>query len=244
MLDMGFRPAVDRIVSRHPARPPDAVLLGHAGRRGRQDRLRLHARRPHPRARAPSRSCAADVEPPLRRRRPTRASWTPSCDELRREASDRRSCSCAPSAARTAWSSAFAPMTSRRWRCTATSPSPSGSRRSPVRRRAAWTRWWPPTWPPAASTSTTSRTSSTSMPRPDHDGYVHRVGRTGRAGRSGIGITLRLGRRGRGRGPDREEAAPRAGARRRRPRDPGLVSPERRRQVPPQRRRRPAPPRR
>ena len=39
MLDMGFRPAVDRIVSTHAAGPPDAVLLGHARRRGGQDRL-------------------------------------------------------------------------------------------------------------------------------------------------------------------------------------------------------------
>ena len=30
MLDMGFRPAVDRIVRATPARAPDAVLLGHA----------------------------------------------------------------------------------------------------------------------------------------------------------------------------------------------------------------------
>ena len=34
MLDMGFRPAVDRIVALTPARPPDALLLGHA--RGRE----------------------------------------------------------------------------------------------------------------------------------------------------------------------------------------------------------------
>ena len=38
MLDMGFRPAVDRIVSRLPAAAPDAVLLRHARRRGRPDR--------------------------------------------------------------------------------------------------------------------------------------------------------------------------------------------------------------
>ena len=38
MLDMGFRPAVDRIVARVPARPPDAVLLRHARRRGRPHR--------------------------------------------------------------------------------------------------------------------------------------------------------------------------------------------------------------
>ena len=52
MLDMGFRPAVDRIVRQCPQRPPDAVLLGHARRRGRPHRVRLHRRRRPPRARA------------------------------------------------------------------------------------------------------------------------------------------------------------------------------------------------
>ena len=33
MLDMGFRPAVDRIVAAAAARAPDALLLGHARRR-------------------------------------------------------------------------------------------------------------------------------------------------------------------------------------------------------------------
>ena len=35
MLDMGFRPAVDRIVGGLPVDASDAVLLGHARRRGR-----------------------------------------------------------------------------------------------------------------------------------------------------------------------------------------------------------------
>ena len=35
MLDMGFRPQVERIVRRVPKRPPDDALLGDARRRGR-----------------------------------------------------------------------------------------------------------------------------------------------------------------------------------------------------------------
>ena len=61
MLDMGFRPAVDRLVAQCPSRPPDAVLLGHARRRGRPDRVRLHDRRGPPRARAGARA-RADIE--------------------------------------------------------------------------------------------------------------------------------------------------------------------------------------
>ena len=43
MLDMGFKPQVDRIVKRLPGRPPDDVLLGDARRRGRRARAPLHA---------------------------------------------------------------------------------------------------------------------------------------------------------------------------------------------------------
>ena len=59
MLDMGFRPAVDRIVAQHAAHAPDAVLLGDARGRRRLDREGLHDRR------APSR-----VRPAGRPRRP------------------------------------------------------------------------------------------------------------------------------------------------------------------------------
>ncbi len=62
MLDMGFRPAVDRIVERLPGRPPDAVLLRHARRRGGPRRGGLHARSPR----------ATSTCRPPRRRRPSR----------------------------------------------------------------------------------------------------------------------------------------------------------------------------
>ena len=45
MLDMGFKPAVDRIVRHDAARPPDAAVLRDSRGRGRADRRRLHARR-------------------------------------------------------------------------------------------------------------------------------------------------------------------------------------------------------
>ena len=49
MLDMGFRPAVDRIVAL-ARRSADAVLLGNARRRGRPGGKELHARAGDPRA--------------------------------------------------------------------------------------------------------------------------------------------------------------------------------------------------
>ena len=42
MLDMGFKPQVDRIVRRLPRAPPDDALLGDARRRGRRARPRVH----------------------------------------------------------------------------------------------------------------------------------------------------------------------------------------------------------
>ena len=51
MLDMGFRPAIDRIVAACPARAPDAVLLGHARRRRRRVAGRYTHRRDRARAR-------------------------------------------------------------------------------------------------------------------------------------------------------------------------------------------------
>ena len=57
-------------------------------------------------------------------------------------------------------------------------------------RAGASTCSWPPTWPPAASTSTSSRTWSTTTCRARRSSYVHRIGRVGRAGREGTAITL------------------------------------------------------
>ena len=42
MMDMGFRPDLERIVSRTPESPPDAAVLGHARRRPRRPRAPVH----------------------------------------------------------------------------------------------------------------------------------------------------------------------------------------------------------
>ena len=58
MLDMGFKPQVDRIVRRLPAQPPDDALLGDARRRGRRARPRVHEQP----GRASRRSCPKGEE--------------------------------------------------------------------------------------------------------------------------------------------------------------------------------------
>ncbi len=158
MLDMGFRPAVDRIVQAHLARPSDALLQRHARRRRRRDRRRVHHRRAQPRARArrPSaRRTSATASCPS----PTSPSSTRSCASCARPTMGAAgSCSCAPSTVPTGSSSGCASTTSRRSRCTATRPSRSARRRSPASSAATSTRSSPPTSRPAGSTSTTSPT--------------------------------------------------------------------------------------
>ena len=68
MLDLGFQPAVDRILSRAAARAADDVLLGHARRCRRQARRALDARPAAGRGRAPDRPDRRR-QPPVRRRR-------------------------------------------------------------------------------------------------------------------------------------------------------------------------------
>ena len=106
MLDMGFKPAVDRIVSKVPARAPDAVLLRHARGRGRarwprptRSDARRHEHRPG--ARAPGRHRA-----PLRAPRPPGQARARSCASSSTTTAAARWSSCAPSAAPTGWSSA------------------------------------------------------------------------------------------------------------------------------------------
>ena len=55
MLDMGFKPVVDRIVRMTPRRAPDAALLRDPRRRGGPHRRGLHARRGAPRPHAGAR---------------------------------------------------------------------------------------------------------------------------------------------------------------------------------------------
>ena len=205
MLDMGFRPAVDRIV-RHDARgPPDAVLLRHARRRRR------------PGGRAPTRATRAGTS---RTRRParagrsstasspsrTRASSTRSSTSCARTPAAGRSCSCAPSAAPTGSSSAWARAASTRSRCTATGPSPSARRRS-AGFDAGRVDTLVATDVAARGIDVDDITHVINFDAPaDRDVYVHRVGRTGRAGPHRRRDHVRDGRPGPRRGQDRPRA--------------------------------------
>ena len=131
MLDMGFKPAVSRIVAQTPDRAPDAVLLGDARGRDRQDRRRLHPRRPPPHpgeGRARDRRHRAPLPP---RRLPERQARPPGRAAARRRGRAARWSSSAPSAAPTGSSSGCAATGSRPWRCTATRASASANGRSP-----------------------------------------------------------------------------------------------------------------
>ena len=188
MLDMGFKPAVDRIVAQCRARNQtlffSATLDGEAGKVAR---AYTNDARP-PRAHAAG-AAGRHRRAPLRRGRARAASRRPR-DRAGRGARSARSCSCGPSAAPTGSSSASATRASRRSPCTATRRRASASARSPGSSRAASRRSSRPTSRPAESTSAgISHVINFDAPE-DRDGYVHRVGRTGRAGRTGVGITF------------------------------------------------------
>ena len=158
MLDMGFKPAVDRIVAADAQRSPDAVLLGHARGGGRQGRPRLHPRAAPPRPRAgrgrPGRGLA-----PLRPPRPRRQGRRPRRRARATPTAAARSSSSAPSTAPTAWSSACSSEQRRRGRDARQQDartSATGRWRSSPRARS--TPSSPPTSPPAGSTSRTSPT--------------------------------------------------------------------------------------
>ena len=164
MLDMGFRPPVDRIVAQCPADRQtlffSATLDGEAGEIARE-----YTRGAVTHEHVPPVQKTADIEHrfvPRRGRRPHRHAADASCAA---PSTSWRSCSCAPSAAPTGSSSAWATRATRRSRCTATRASASARRRSPSSSPAASTRSSRPTSPRAASTSTASRTSSTSIRR-------------------------------------------------------------------------------
>ena len=188
MMDMGFRPDLERIVSRTPERRQtlffSATLAGAAGdlARAYTHKARHHAHRPTAEKTAPDRAPLrpgpprgkarragrgargrprprARLRPHQARRRPARQAPRPRGIEARGDARQQ-------------------------------DPEPARARARRVRARARSTRWSRPTSPPAASTSTTSRTSSTSTRPRTRTSYVHRMGRTGRAGRDGLAITF------------------------------------------------------
>ncbi len=189
MLDMGFRPAVDRIVGPVPARAPDAVLLGHARGRGRPRRQALHARRAAPRA------------------RPDGHAHEP-----------RSSTASSPSSATTASTRCVGELRARprararvrahqaRRRPAGQAPQPRGRRRrrdarrqvpAPARAGAGQLRARPRRHArghrrrrPRHRRATASRTSSTSIRPRTATATCTAIGRTGRAGRTGVGITF------------------------------------------------------
>ena len=189
MLDMGFRPAIDRIVAACPAERQtlffSATLDGEAGRLADAVRARPGDPRARPAGATRQRRDRAPVRPGraraprrgARRRAPTR----PRPDARVRAHQARR---------RPARQAARAPTASRPSRCTATSRSASASRRSPASSPARSTRSSPPTSPRAGSTSSGISHVINFDPPADSETYVHRIGRTGRAGAKGIGITL------------------------------------------------------
>ncbi len=170
-----------------PAQAPDAVLLGDAGGGDRQDRRRLHPRRPPPhpgrRARAPrpTSSTASSTSTP---RAPSSTTWSSSCATASAAA---RWSSSAPSAAPTG------------------SPSASAAReveavamhgdKSQRQRERALARFERGDVDALIATDVAARgidvdgvTHVINFDAPgDRDSYVHRVGRTGRAGRRGPG---------------------------------------------------------
>jgi superfamily II DNA/RNA helicase len=141
MLDMGFKPAVDRIVARCPHGRQtlffSATLDGEAGRIAA-----AYTNDPARHEHVPVVERAADIEHRFM--------------SVERDA--RSSSSCAPSAAPTGSSSVSSPKDRRRLRCTATSHSGSARRRSRTSSPAASTRSSRRTSPRAGSTSAGSRT--------------------------------------------------------------------------------------
>ena len=180
MLDMGFRPAVDRIVAKCPRERQtlffSATLDGEAGRVAKaytHDAVRHEH--------APPKQRTADIEHrfvAVERDEPssTRSSTSSTSPTW-------RSSSCAPSAAPTGSSSASPARASRPSPCTATSRRTSASARSPRSR--------PGSVDTLVATDVAARGIDVNGishvinfdPPADREGYVHRVGRTGRAGR-------------------------------------------------------------
>ena len=85
MLDMGFRPAIDRIVAACPTGPPDAVLLRDARRRSRTRRRALRARPGDPRARPAGAARQRGDRAPVRRRSRTSTASRRSSASSRRD---------------------------------------------------------------------------------------------------------------------------------------------------------------
>ena len=172
MADMGFLPAVQQLLDRTPADPPDAAVLGHARRRGRPARAALPARpvapraaRGRPDARATHRFWTVDRGDRVDVTAEIVARRRPDDRVLPHQARRRRAGEEARAARRAQRGDPRQPLA-----------GPARARARGVRRRQGRTRSSPPTSRRAASTSTTSPASCTSTRRP-----TSRTTRTARA---------------------------------------------------------------
>ena len=188
MADMGFLPAVRRILEQTQVRAPGAAVLGHARRRPWRTLAKAVQRQPvrhevgpagpdmtavHHAFWAVDRTERPDV---VGRRRATRSA--------------RRWCSAAPATAPTASPASSSSSASGRRRSTAAAASRSATRPSRRSRPAPCRPSSPPTSPPAACTSTTSQAVVHFDPPEDGSTYIHRSGRTARAGASGVVVSF------------------------------------------------------
>ncbi len=214
MLDMGFKPQVDRILRGVPANRQTMLfsatfdgavaelaraytvnasqvrgVLPPEAERGEIDHAFV-ARHRREQARAARRAPPGRARPRARLR----------ADEARRRQARAEARAPAPDPGR------------RDARQPLAEPARAGALRSS--RRAASRRSSRPTSPLAASTSTTSRTSSTSTRRTATTTTSTAIGRTGRAGRSGNGVTFVLPGAAQRRRPARRAPRPRRAVRR------------------------------
>ena len=156
MLDMGFRPVVDRIVAQTPRDRQtlffSATLEGAAGKIAAQytnDPARHeHAAPERAKGKVEHRFVSVSHDAKLHS----------LLGELHETGRGRTLIFVRTKRGATGWSSASEATASRQWRCTATAPSHNARRRWPDSPTDRSTAWWPPTSPRAASTSTTSRT--------------------------------------------------------------------------------------
>ncbi len=191
MLDVGFKPAVERIVALLPRRAPDAPLLRHARRPGRRARGEVTRATPCAPRRPPARPGGARRAPLPDRREGRQARRSSSrCSDGER--------GLALVFVRTKHGAGrLAQRLERRGvRAVALHGDMSQNAAHPLARallaRRTPTPSWRPTSPPAASTSTASRTSSTSIRRTTTTRTSTASAAPAAPGKTGTGMTFVL----------------------------------------------------